>query len=60
MRKDNPMVLRLMLWTGVVALMCALDPDGTLRGLAQTVPNLGIPATALGFTLITVANRDRQ
>ena len=59
MRKKNPMVLRLLLWTGVVAVMCALDPDGAVRGLAQTVPNLGIPATALGFTLITAANRDR-
>jgi hypothetical protein len=48
-----------MLWTGAVAVMCALDADGAVRGLAQTVPNLGIPATALGFTLLTAANRDR-
>jgi hypothetical protein len=60
MRKSNPMVLRLMLWTGVVAVMYALDTEGALRELAETVPNLGIPATALGFTLITSANRDRK
>jgi hypothetical protein len=40
--------------------MCALDADGAVRDLAQTVPNLGIPATALGFTLITAANRDKK
>ncbi len=49
-----------MLWTGALAVICALDPDAAVNGLVQTVPNLAVPATALGFTLITAANRDRQ
>jgi hypothetical protein len=49
-----------MLWTGALAVMCTLDPDAALKGLVQSVPNLAVPATALGFTLITAANRDRQ
>lgn len=60
MRTNNPIVWELMLWTGALAVMCAVDPDAAVKGLAQTVPNLAVPATALGFTLITAANRDRK
>jgi hypothetical protein len=60
MRTSNPIVWKLMFWTGALAVICALDPGSEVRGLVQTMPNLAVPATALGFTLITAANRDRQ
>ncbi len=60
MRTDNPIVWKFMLWAGAVAVMCAADPDASVTGLVQAFPNLAVPATALGFTLITAVNRDRQ
>jgi hypothetical protein len=60
MRTDHPIVWKFMLWAGAVTVICALDPDASVTGLGQAFPNLAVPATALGFTLITAANRDRQ
>jgi hypothetical protein len=58
MRKDWPFGWTLILWIGAFVLLCALLP-----GAAVTMPpesNLTVSATALGLTLITAANRDRQ
>ncbi len=60
MRTNNPITWKLVLWTGALAVMCTLATDAAATELVQTVPNLAVPATALGFTLITAANRDRQ
>jgi hypothetical protein len=59
MRKiDHSMVRQLMPWTAAIVVLCALDPEAALQGLVQTLPNLAVPATALGLTLITAANKD--
>jgi hypothetical protein len=60
MRKNHPIGWQLILWTGAVAVLCLLVPGPAVTGLAQAAPNLAVPATALGLTLITAANRDRQ
>jgi hypothetical protein len=60
MRKNHPIGWQLFLWTGAVAVLCLLVPGAAVIGFAQTAPNLAVPATALGLTLITAANRDRQ
>ncbi len=60
MRKDWPFGWKLMLWSSALVALCALVPGAAVIGLAQTAPNLAVPATALGLTLITAANRDRQ
>jgi hypothetical protein len=60
MRTDNSIVWKLMLWTGALAVLCALDADAAVKDLVQTVPSRAVPATALGFTLITAANRDKK
>ena len=60
MRSAKPILWKLMVWTGAIAVVCALDPDDILNGWVQTVPHLAAPATALGLTLITAANRDRK
>jgi hypothetical protein len=60
MRKGWPIGWKLVLWSGAIVVLCALLPGGAATGLVQTVPNLALPATALGLTLITAANRDRQ
>jgi hypothetical protein len=57
---NNPIVWKLILGTGALAVICALDPDAAVTGLVQTVPNLAAPATALGFMLITAATQDRR
>ncbi|MDP9084412.1 MAG: hypothetical protein M3N50_11700 [Pseudomonadota bacterium] len=59
MRKNNAIGWHLSLWAGAAAVLCLLMPDPALTGLVQTAPNLAVPATALGLTLITAANRDR-
>jgi hypothetical protein len=60
MRRSNPIVWKLMLCTAALAVVCALNPGSAVTGLVQNISNLAVPATALGFTLITAANRDRQ
>ncbi len=60
MLTNSAVVWKLILGTGAIAVMCALDPDAAVTGLVQAVPNLAAPAAALGFTLITAANRDRR
>ncbi len=58
MRKDWPLGWKLMLWSGAFVVLCALLPGAAVQ--MQIAPNLAVPATALGLTLITAANRDRQ
>jgi hypothetical protein len=60
MPTNNPIVWKLIVGTGAIAVMCALDPEAAVTALVQTVPNLAAPATALGFMLITAANQDRR
>ena len=60
MLTKNPVIWKLLLWTGALVFMCALDADAVVTGLMQAVPSLAVPATALGLSLITAANRDRQ
>jgi hypothetical protein len=60
MRKNNPIGWKFILWSGAVAALCVLVPGAAVPGFVQTAPNLAIPATALGLTLITAAHRDRQ
>jgi len=60
MWNGRPIFWMLMLWTGAIAVLCAVDPDVAVTGFIQSVPSLSVPATALGLTLITAANRDRQ
>ena len=60
MRKNHPIGWHLILWTGAAAVLCLLVRGPAVTGLVQTAPNLAVPATALGLTLITAANRDRQ
>jgi hypothetical protein len=59
MRKFNRIGWQLILGTGAIAVLCLLVPGPAVTGLAQAAPNLAVPATALGLTLITAANRDR-
>jgi hypothetical protein len=59
MRKNNAIGWHLILWAGAAAVLCLLVPGHAVTGLVQTAPNLAVPATALGLTLITAANRDR-
>ena len=60
MRTGWPIGWKLMLCGGAFSLLCALVPGTAVTGLVQTTPNLAVPAAALGLTLITAANRDRQ
>jgi hypothetical protein len=60
MRKGWPIGWKLMLWSSATVVLCALVPGAAETDLVQTAPNLAVPATALGLTLITAANRDRQ
>jgi len=59
MRKNHPIGGQFILWTGAVAVLCLLVLGPAVTGLVQAAPNLAVPATALGLTLITAANRDR-
>lgn len=60
MHDNHSMAWKLTLKAGALAMMCALDLDTAARVWVLTVPNLAVPATALGFTLITAANRNRR
>jgi hypothetical protein len=60
MRKSNSIDWKPILWTGAAAMLCVLVPGAAVTEWVQTAPNLAVPATALGLTLITAANRDRQ
>lgn len=57
MRKGWPIGWKLVLWIGAIVVLCALVPGVAETGLVQSAPNLAVPATALGLTLITAANR---
>ncbi len=61
MRKSWRIGWNLMLLSGAIVVLCALVvPGAAVTGLVQTAPNLAVPATALGLTLITAANRARR
>lgn len=60
MRKDGPIAWKLVLWSGAIVVLCGLVPGPAVAGVLQTAPDLAVPAAALGLTLITAANRDRD
>jgi hypothetical protein len=60
MRKNNAIGWHLILWAGAAAVLCLLVPGPAVTVLVQTAPNLAVPATALGLTLLPAAKRDRQ
>ena len=60
MRNSYSTIWKLMLWMGAAAVLCLWASGPAATALVQTAPNFVVPATALGFTLITAASRDRQ
>jgi hypothetical protein len=59
--RNRPTLCGLALWTLTILVPWALTADAVAgEQLVQTVPNLGIPATALGLMLLTAASKDKK
>jgi len=60
MRNGSTIDWKLVLWSAAIAVLYGSVMGAAVTELPQAAPPLAVPATALGLTLITAANRDRQ
>lgn len=58
--KNRPTLRAIARLTLAVLLPCALAQACMAGELVQTVPSLGVSATALGLMLLTAASNDRK